>query len=210
MSQALRRAKGRHEFKVEVRRAFRLYCPLTERPHPYDLPHERWYRKGRITGRDSMRQKCYDAEAAVRHQIGGESFADLAECARYLRAVMETKWFQRRFVYTKGCILRYSPQRSGAVASNWNAKIELGPWALQNGELILLHELAHIVSPSEEHHGRLWARTFVDLVGFRMGRDAAKLLNDSFRAHNIITKPYRRMSEEQKRRMAKVLEEVRS
>lgn len=212
----LRHSQGLSVHLVEVRPQYKLWYPAAERPHPFNLPLSRWYRGGVVTKRDSMRQKCYDAERRMYAKVDQQKFENITEAARYLRALMETKWFQRRWPLFKTCVVTYAPTMSGASAvvlrqsseMPLKASIKMSEWALndpkEGGALILLHELAHGVCPEGHGHGRLWARTFVELVRFRMGREIGDLLGSEFRNAGVIPAPVRRvsMSEEQKKRLA--------
>ncbi len=212
--------KGRHEHTVSIRPQMRRRRKLEDRPAPFNLPHERWYRGGRIVTRDTMREKCYRAERELRCPRDGDpieqtTFENIAECARYVRGVMETNWFQRRWPLFTSCDVIYVP--GSRICRAWGAHrwqghsqhggIEMsvpGMQAPYGGEMIVLHELAHAVSPYREGHNRLWARTFVELVGFRMGPEMKKALTAAFRRHNIKVNPVRQVtaSPEQIERLA--------
>lgn len=60
-------------------------------------------------------------------------------------------------------------------------------------ELILLHEMAHLISHRKPHapHGRLFAKTFLDLVRWKMGKEAHAALRAAFRKHRVKWHPHR-------------------
>lgn len=207
-----KRSNGQAVTRVEIRPQFRRLYGLDERPRPYDLPSHRWWRKGVQPARDSYRQKAYKAERSLEEWVetgGGRTFTDFKQLARYLRSVMETAWFQRRFPdFVKLDIKLYESTRCrggpllyipGSRERVERGRVRFARWGFN--ELIALHELAHAVLPDTHRHDRRWARVYADLVGFKMGRDAGGRLRAAFREHNIITNPVRQMSREQKEKL---------
>jgi hypothetical protein len=55
---------------------------------------------------------------------------------------------------------------------------------------VLAHELAHCLSP-EHGHGPAYARTYLDLVRYAVGRDAYDALKAAFRARRVKVAPRR-------------------
>lgn len=191
---------------IIIRRTRNHHCMVKDRPHPYNLEHARWYRDGKIIDRDTMRRKCYRAEDkfALDYPSYMKTFDTLERCGKYIEATMNTKAFQRRWPMFGWCKLKFNPNLrtycwAGSVeranGQPLGGRISLAPWAFQKrSNLILLHELAHLLCPNREHHNRLWARTYTDLVGMRMGAEAKKLLKQYFREHNMLVNPYRQVS----------------
>lgn len=202
------------EIVVRIRDDRRRRYTLDDRPGVFALPSTRWWRKGVRPKRDSMRQKCYDAEAEVRLSLGGRKIESLEDAAAYLRDTMEMDWFQRRWPKFVELKIQYSPQTGGAHASPNRSetfylrepdarlpvaitlptagRITAGPWAVPREE-VWLHELAHCIIPVRHHHDRLWVRTFLELVRLRMGREQHDLLRDAFRQRRVKFTPYRRV-----------------
>lgn len=203
------------EITIRIRDERRRQYTLEDRPGVFALQPHRWWRKGKRPKRDSMRQKCYDAEAEVRLPMSGRKLESLEDAAAYLRDTMETDWFQRRWPKFVELKIRYSPQTGGANASPNRSnvfylrepdarlpvavtlptagRITAGPWAVPREE-VWLHELAHCIIPGGHHHDRLWVRTFLELVRLRMGREAHDLLRDAFRRRRVKFTPYRRVA----------------
>jgi hypothetical protein len=72
------------------------------------------------------------------------------------------------------------------VMSNWGIRSQ--------GEVAVLHELAHAVLPSGHLHDRRWARTFTEFVGCAMGSNCRKVLVEEFRLRKIPFSPVRKAS----------------
>lgn len=202
------------EITIRIRDERRRQYTLEDRPGVFALQSQRWWRKGKRPKRDSMRQKCYDAETEVRPQMSNRKFENLEDAAAYLRDTMETDWFQRRWPKFVELRIRYSPQTVGAHASPNRSnvyylrepdarlpvavtlptagRITAGPWAVPREE-VWLHELAHCIIPGGHQHDRLWVRTFLELVRLRMGRETHDLLRDAFRRKRVKFAPYRQV-----------------
>jgi hypothetical protein len=59
----------------------------------------------------------------------------------------------------------------------------------KGGEVVVLHELAHAVLPSEHHHDRRWVRTFLEFVGRNLSQDLKKMLMKEFKLNRIPYSP---------------------
>lgn len=218
--QRIRAKKGRNKYRAEIRKGKRkpYYGTLGhKRPAPFERSADQWVTAGRKPGRDSQRQKAYNAEDRVRKWmiesgIVGEVYPDIADAARYIRDLMETDWFQRRWPAFRECVVEYMPGSSNCQAwtgmvdyRRWASigRIEMSTWGLgikpdkrgqiTGGELILLHELAHCLTPNFGHngHGRLWARTFLELVRFKMGDKVHAKLRGEFDRERVKYRPTR-------------------
>ena len=82
----------------------------------------------------------------------------------------------------------------------------LSTWAIganggvnkMGGEAVVLHELAHAITPKQHEHSPLWARTYLELVKFRMGATAAQVLKAGFDEHGVRYRPYRQLTDAQR------------
>jgi putative metallohydrolase (TIGR04338 family) len=189
-------------FRVEQRSRKRMEFPASYlRAEPFNLPRNRWWKHAVKPKRDMQKQKCYAAEHELRREITQRTFKNLRDCAIYCRNVMESAWFQRR--WPKFCSLRvkYHPKIRAAKGGNLGEHggfILLSKWALglsgqYGGELITLHEIAHAIT-SIGNHDRLWARTFVELVTYFMGREVGAKLKEQYKKHGVKIKPYKVLS----------------
>jgi len=191
--------------------------------HYFKPGQKQWWRNGIQPKRDSQRQKCYDSERQASPDITHKKFRDVEEVAQYISNFMSTKWFQKRFPWFEECRITYLPGTSNCSASS-NTKylgnestrgvIHLSRWGMGcapepchlnlGGELVVLHELAHAVLPNSERHGRRWARTYLEFVGNRIGKDAKNILRDKYIANRVRYSPLRKsnVSFEQCERLA--------
>lgn len=151
-----------------------------------------WFKGHVRPTRDSMREKCYAAERAVERYEGTKMFETFPEVCAYVKSLMETEWFMRRWWSFTRIEIRESRNNCRSFASHSGRYMTLSPQDRHGdkvSEWTVLHELAHCLTPGHMH-SRLWAKTFVDLVHFRMGAAKAKELAASFRKHNVKLRPY--------------------
>ncbi|MFE2101597.1 TIGR04338 family metallohydrolase [Streptomyces sp. NPDC059468] len=162
--------------------------------------------------RDSQRQRLYDAETMVRDVLDSlaqadvptfdfygssllvpleRKFGDLESIQRYIDAVLALNWV--RDTWPERTVLpvrvrkrkgkenaHYEPlTRTLAVPDHTNSR----GWAMR--EIVILHELAHHLDMSAEHHGPVFASTFLHLVREVMGPEVGLLLTDSFTRHGV-------------------------
>lgn len=200
---AIRLRKDRNNYKAEIRREKRR-LDFTKGADPWCRPRSAWWKDGRQPKRDSQRSKAYAAEREVRKLIDQKTFTDIAHVARYVRDTMEAVWFQRRWPDFHEVAVQYVPGSSKCRAWSWKSLnsdhaiggvIEMSTWGIgtrgeHGGELIVLHELAHCLTPNDAH-GRRWARVFLELVRYRMGEETYRLLRDAFRKHRVKYHPRR-------------------
>lgn len=163
----------------------------------WELPHWKWRNDRDENGTkeeiDYQRQRAYAAE-----QISGvktapqRQFDTIEQCQDYVNEVCSTAYFKRRFGdFEVTAVYKMSGSALGARQSNTRGKIWLPRWAFR--EWVILHELSHCLTPeaSGGGHGRRWCRTYLDLVGFHLGRLWEKRLRESFIAKAVKTTPKR-------------------
>jgi putative metallohydrolase (TIGR04338 family) len=225
MNDAIRIVKDEREAIVEIRREHRILVKPEERPAPWNLSCRRWWKDGKGHQRDTQRGKAYKAERQVwgRADVHQRIFSELDDLAEYCQQVMERDWFQRRWpkfyqlnvtlINRKFCQggpanhFYNGPDRQKADKLVTNGRIWMTPWGMGwsdtfGGEMIVLHELAHAICPLGEAHGRLWARTYIELVRYQMGHRVADLLEEAFTLNNVRFRPFKLVSEETKARLA--------
>lgn len=143
----------------------------------------RIYRDGRP--RDSQRSRVYAAERAWAAEMGYPNrgdFADRAEVQAYVDRVTRSRWWldrggRRQITVSPG-------KKRGAFSYNGRAEISV-PRAMMR-RWVVLHELAHQLSPRHEaSHGRTFARRYLAVVQHYLGTDAAKALRRHFREHKV-------------------------
>lgn len=201
------------------------FVPLENCAKPFNVPHRRWFKGTGV--RDTQRRKAYRAEDKALPKMEQQRFKDIAGVARYCRDLMSTVWFQRRFPEFVKLNLYYRPKKRAASANSFDYERSIGgscffgAWALGDrpgrrdperlgGEWLVLHELAHAIAQRGHKHDALWARIYLELVGFKMGREAYESLREQFRQHKVRYKPTRRMDPAQRRAAAERLRQVRA
>lgn len=132
-------------------------------------------------GRDTQRQRAYAAEDSTetmrRNDIPTRSLED---CQAYVNDVLGRAWVRREFGRREVTVYAY-PGGRGARAGRTYIKIE----TKSRNRMLLLHELAHCLAPSNVSHGREWARIYHRLVRRIMGSAEGKELKLAFRAHRV-------------------------
>lgn len=181
------------------------------------------------TGRDSQRQKVYDAEG----WSGGRSFGPgregLAEIEAYYRHLLGLKILERRFgawavrgeiAVIGGGSSRASYHRGRAEPFASKRRRGLSDHSIMfaahnRSEIVALHELAHhLTRDADEPHGWEFAAAYLWLVRNRLGAEAADQLRRGFRqtgARYTAPRAKRQLSPEQaeaaRARLATIREE---
>jgi hypothetical protein len=142
--------------------------------------------------RDKQVSAAYNAESAVRAYMRAESMT-IEEARKFLDEV----WPGIKLIFIRG-------------EKGWwrgtERQIELPHWG--RSELTILHEVAHSIVEgiSRESHGRLWAATFLLLVTFYIGLDAARLLQLAYDAAGVEHVVFKSELEPVKEKMLRVYE----
>jgi putative metallohydrolase (TIGR04338 family) len=162
--------------------------------------------------RDNQKKRVYDAEYLVRDILESlastdvptfdfygssllipleRKFGDLDSVQRYIDAVLALNWVHD--IWPERTVLpvrvrrrkgvrwaEYEPAtRTFAIPDRTTG----GGWALR--ELVILHELAHHLTPYDEPHGAAYASTYLHLVREVMGPEVGLLLTDSYTRHGV-------------------------
>lgn len=176
-------------------------------PNWYELPKKRWEsltNAGERTWRDSQRQKLYDAESFFRnHSWDGkyEEWETLAEAQAYADKFLKSAWVERRWGKQEAITVELI-NGGDAYVRKWKKKIVLlEAWGLN--EVVLLHELCHIVHPygTGVAHGRYFARSFLEAIGHKLGPDAKKALRKEYLRNHVKCTPRPVYSDEAKAKM---------
>jgi putative metallohydrolase (TIGR04338 family) len=118
-------------------------------------------------------------------------FGDLASVQRYVDALLALNWVRRLAPERAGTPVTVR-ERAGATKAVYEADkhtIALPPhrigghWAMR--ELVVLHELAHHLSPGVEH-GPEFVRVMLALVEELVGAEAGFLLRSALSAGNAV------------------------
>lgn len=172
-----------------------------KRPRFFEPDSKQWWWNGKVPCRDSFKSRSYRAENKfIRHEYTISGFGTIYEAAIYVRNTMESAWFQRRFPVFRSCWVQQ--QTRGLTC--WGrpldtvrgevirGQISLSRWGLNLGPILTLHELAHAILPPDHGHDRRWARTYIELVRYRLGVDAGAALQQHFRDEGLKLSPFRR------------------
>lgn len=175
-------------------------------PNWYELPKARWEERantGERTWRDSQKQKLYDAENTFRRRNKdiNKEFDSIAEIERYANKWLSSAWVVRR--WGKQSHIKIV-EISGDIAHSHRGKdqIEL-PRAWAWNEIVLLHELCHIVHDYNggTSHGRYFARSFLEAIAHVFGSEFKKELRRLYIVHGVKCTPRPVYSDEAKAKM---------
>lgn len=191
------------------------HAPLNieQRQAPFAVPHVHWLKGGVKPKSDWMRQRSYRAETNLCNSEQ-KRWDDFLQVAHYLGTLMETEWFGRRWPDFRELRVIYRKKKRNACAGPklsastgvMEGSMTLSRWAIgdnpgkrkDGGEAVILHELAHAICPRAHQHSPLWARTYLELVHFRMGAASADLLKKGYDEHKVRYRPYRQLTEAQR------------
>ena len=157
----------------------------------YVMKRERTIKRGRAAFKDSERSKLYKAEWAwirdlKKHGLSFKQFDNYEQAEKRLKQITKSKLW-KELTANKGhrdvyLISKKNVSNPATAGLSWGYKIQLDPnCGLQ--EKTLIHELAH--SSGNMHHGLGFRIDHVKLVSRFMGREHAKLLKKSYRAHGL-------------------------
>ena len=155
--------------------------------------------------RDVQRSKSYRAEDGVRRgNIYANDTLSCEEANRFIRNVMSTEWFNKRFFQ---CLHFGSGgwhpinvtylKKDRRACTGGSDGITIAPWG--RNRLVILHELAHCLNrrllrqagQAYGHrkpyaaHGRAWAFIFLELVGLGIGSEPGGRLKEEFKKHKV-------------------------
>lgn len=151
---------------------------------------------------DSQRQNLYDAQGVIYRRYS-ETLDSVKKCQKYIDYILGLKWFQRRWPVSSVRVIGSDQLKRPANARrfyqgggswDWRYNHDTRIKVRRSGvkKVTLLHELAHMLVPHPHAgHGRLYCRTFLELVRWRFGDDAYKTMKQSFRDHNVNYSPKR-------------------
>lgn len=155
---------------------------------------------------DTQRRRVYAAERTVFPMMRRTQVDDLGHWRAYVDKIAGSAWWKRRSIIRSVLI---HPKHSGSATARhfWNTEttlyitvdggglspagglIRLPGWAMN--QWVVIHEMAHILAPDGERHGRLFCRAYLALVDRQLGKDQGDLLRKSFKAHRVkYSKPH--------------------
>lgn len=184
--------------------------------------HKQKQNRGRY-GRDSERQKCYNAEFAMLRQVENPEFKDIKEAQRYAKKIYKSKTWQKLF--QQSCendvttLFRENAGQPIIEAKFRNTGRGYAGTATYNhvtldtkvglNKYTLLHELTHCLG--HWHHGRSFRKTLLGMVGTFMGAEAKKVLKAEFKKRKLAYGDARKpMSFDQWNAARKKMEKIRN
>lgn len=156
--------------------------------------------------RDNRREKLYRAERKLCDTpLEGQRFESVDQMQKYIDNLIAQKWFKKTWPNVIDRVtIHCGAGNRRATCSHTSGflrrpVIKMPIWA--RSELILLHELAHALTPNRcAAHGWEFAKAYLRLVKNRLGSEAEKALKKSFREHKVKFSPKkkRELTEEQR------------
>jgi putative metallohydrolase (TIGR04338 family) len=148
---------------------------------------------------DSQRSRVYQAERALDRPEWNRRLGTVQEIQDYVDRIVRSRWFRGAFPDFPGRII-VKDGRGRRRAGGWRTWdggcITLPVWSRRAS--IVLHEVAHVVTPRRDAqgrrtaaHGREFAAAFLALVRRWMGAEAAAALRAAFRLHGVRYRPRR-------------------
>jgi len=130
--------------------------------------------------RDSQRARLYRAEGGV---DAGRRLPTVGRMQSWVDALCATDWFVARWG-SRGFEVRPGFGHRRATADHASGVLQMPKWA--RSELVLLHEIAHCLTPvTFASHGPEYAGVLLTLVRRGMGPGTAQLLEDAFAAERV-------------------------
>src|SRR5918996_5967434 len=137
--------------------------------------------------RDVQRTRLYEAENCVSEGLVWDS---LMAAQQYVDELFTSPWWQRQFPSVR-CVVLFDQGAKYARAHKGvhGGAIQFPAWA--RTQLTLLHELAHLASPTGTvGHGPVYAGIYLLLVQQGMGEPVAAQLASHFAARRVRVQPY--------------------
>jgi putative metallohydrolase (TIGR04338 family) len=144
--------------------------------------------------RDAQRRRVYLAETP----LPSSPLPGLDACARFADRVVGTLWWHERFPERDlGRVPRLRPGQGARQA--FYREEETGPTITlprrYRTKAVVLHELTHWalgIDSGLPHHGRTFARIFLDAIGEFLGPERATVLAASYKEHGVhVARPPR-------------------
>ena len=123
-----------------------------------------------MSKRAAAADRLYAAESALHHMGFVQRFPDLACAQDYADHVTASRWFQNRWP-NAGTVRVIETTGDNAFYNFRNHSIELPRWFFT--DLIVLHELAHMVA-NDNKHGSRFRLAHLALVSKFMGVSAGR------------------------------------
>lgn len=134
--------------------------------------------------RDSQRSALYRAEDEV---DAGRRLASIDDVQAYVDRILGSSYWERLTGAPRTVVVRDGRGRRHACAGQtwFGAELRLPRWS--RSELVVLHELAHTVTPETcAGHGREFAANYLRLVRRYLSFDHGDALAKAFERHGVV------------------------
>lgn len=143
--------------------------------------------------RDPQKGRLYKAENAA--FPNKKEDLDYEATVAYVAKVWASPWIRRHFRQAVRHPHPYVKDGRGTrIARGGLRRLNLPRWA--RNRPVILHEITHALLPPSEHHGWLFAKSFLALVQHFIGREAALVLKGAYRSYRVRYKKPRTMRPE--------------
>lgn len=161
--------------------------------------------------RDSQRKKVYNSERTHSLWTWDAQYESVQEVQALVDKMCKTRWFKSRFpkyAFDQKAIRKYGRSADGIKVLDGRGRrgacgstrgfIKLPRWS--RSDLVILHEIAHVVTrrngyhgPLPAFHGREFCANYLALVRRFLGKDAGDELKACFKKHKAkYTRPSKR------------------
>ncbi len=138
--------------------------------------------------RDNQRAKVYRAERkALNFNV---QYRTVAECQARVDQITGSRWWWGRYGHHPRAALSMVEVKPGkghrnatADARPYGGVLQLPLWA--RSDVVICHELAHIVTKPHAAHGPEFAREFIALVDRWISKEAGRSLRQAFKAERV-------------------------
>ncbi|HTJ62129.1 MAG TPA: hypothetical protein VL333_13140 [Candidatus Saccharimonadales bacterium] len=139
--------------------------------------------------RDVQKSKVYRAERRAREVIGDKAIQDRIAAWAFVEKVERDAWFRKHYGRWR---FRISDGRGTRIARGGGGWLNLPRWS--RTPVVMLHEIAHNVAPSDAWHDWRFCQVHLALVRHFLGREAHDVLRAMYRECKVRYKRPRRIS----------------
>lgn len=134
---------------------------------------------------DYQKQRCYAAEDSWKCGLPIEYLKNISleESVRFCESILQSDWLVRNLGPQEP--IKFKPGRGGASA--WGSAFDreiLLPEVMRE-KWIIVHEMAHVLAPLGEWHGKEWVKMYLFLVANVFGEAEMNALADCMRNQGV-------------------------
>lgn len=157
--------------------------------------------------RDTQKSKVYAAERAARALLDDKNVGSMLGVWTFIERVQRDRWFRRHYGYHRFQVSDGRGTRIARGGGNW---LNLPRWS--RTPVVMLHEIAHCLTPDDVGHGWRFCATHLALVRHFMGKEAHDRLRACYREHRVRYKQPRTrvLTDEQRAELRERLAKARA